>query len=284
MYYQLRITAFRDRHARTVIARHLSQDLNIPFQTAVSMTERLPLMLGGNFDVAAAQSRIRQFAKVGIEAESVAVEADSSLVDVSPPDRAPREHSRDDDPQPVSIIASVKNVTKPERELEQADLPEVVEAAPRGKRATARVRALIAAVGLIAVVAVVLLLIPRLPGHILGGNGGPAAEERSAALPRTTERLPQVNDPGGVPVDTVQPPGRESIERSQGYVDSAQAHPDDLDGVIRFYKMAIAFNPGNRHAWHGLLAAYRSAGKNVDAQELETRIRERFGENPSNEP
>ncbi len=64
---------------------------------------------------------------------------------------------------------------------------------------------------------------------------------------------------------------------STAYVDSASDSHGRYDMMIRFYMIAISFNPYNIQAWYGLIAALEEAGRSEEAQKARRRMEQLFG-------
>lgn len=64
---------------------------------------------------------------------------------------------------------------------------------------------------------------------------------------------------------------------STAYVDSASDSHGRYDIMIRFYMIAISFNPYNIQAWYGLIAALEEAGRSEEAQKARRRMEQLFG-------
>jgi hypothetical protein len=284
MVYNLRIIAFRDRHAKTVIARQLTQENGVSLQQALAMVEHLPLMLHSSSDLEEATARLRQYGKIGIEAQAVealplpkheSANTASPQVQRATPSAAPRGGA-----ESPGIGGSFG------KEHVQGKEPVTFGLGPvRKRRITTELWAVIILAAFIAFVVAAVSFSHRsvkrgsvVLAHVSGESATSALDSTAKAVASGERSTPHAATNTPASPSPATPPSTDS-DQAQKYTDSGLVHAGDTGSAIRFYKMAIAFNRYNLHAWYGLLNAYQAAGRSEEARTTEKEMRRLFGEN-----
>jgi tetratricopeptide (TPR) repeat protein len=104
----------------------------------------------------------------------------------------------------------------------------------------------------------------------------------SPSNPKDTARPVPVSIDSYVHQDSIKnrikiPPANK--KQAESYCDSAALLARDIEKAIRFYSLAVSFNPYNLNAWQGLVLAYRAAYRSQEADETEARMKRLFGKN-----
>lgn len=136
---------------------------------------------------------------------------------------------------------------------------------------------------MIASLAVILCIV--VPIVILMAIQEPA-DRRIAQTDSVLKQGPKASRRGGSqsmkPVHKTKIRPRSKVSKKQkqeavAYVDSASDSHGRYDMMIRFYIIAISFNPYNVQAWYGLIAALEDAGRNEEARKARRRMEKLFG-------
>ena len=280
MNYNIRITALRDRHAKLVVAQQLARENGVPLQQALAMADRLPLTLRGNVDKGEVAARLRQYGKIGIEAQAIEVSPVPKSGSGPAPLPQPPQRAAPSTSAGAAAVSPSGGVTGEKRLIVKGPVTFARETT-RKRRFTAELGRSVAVAAFIALVAAGLILTPRATRHFSPQRSPITRENGAAAVDGSAKAVAQAPAESGAERLGDAPAARDSAEsaRAQAYADSAQVQGNDTESAVHFYKMAIAFNRYNLHAWYGLLNAYQATGRSAQAQATREQMKRLFGKN-----
>ncbi|MBN2037478.1 MAG: hypothetical protein JW768_12105 [Chitinispirillaceae bacterium] len=257
MHYDLIIKGFRTRNGRMVVARHLARNEGITLEEATARTDHLPITLVRVATRETIGAHLDRYSRHGIDAQAVPSDhaADPSGGDAASPDRCTG-----------SLTQRRSNVS----EIIPAAVTSDADAPSRSKKrlAPAVVKGTILYTALLAIIGA---------GILLGKNGGCLSDRTAPSNDPKTAGLVRKGD---VPALHNKKPWDNDAGRATSflYIDSAKASADDALSAIKFYKLALAFNRHNVHAWYGLLDVYRATGRTKEVLATTAEMRRTLGE------
>jgi hypothetical protein len=283
MHFTLRLVEVLEPQNRKLIVKRLVSDLSIDFKKAEYLLDRLPLELRHDVNEEEVQNAILDYEKLGCRVTKLRENKGAEKPPVHP------EPQKTEIPN-IRAPLGPAPAGRPLRFTLQSP-KEIWLRRPRRKT-------LVQITGLITFVLLLALAfyaikrkppsLPTAPGAPFSGPAGtPAPDAQAQAMDPETEELVAQADSVASENEKLEmlqkaakrAPKNEIVQQkmSSAYEAKAKAEFSD-EGRIRFYQMAVQFNPYNEGAWDGLIQAYEGSGMQDKARETAREKAARFQE------
>ena len=282
MKYDIFVTAFHSKGAKTLLARQIARDPSIALHDALSKVEHLPFILVHNAEKRELKTYAEQLSKLGV----------SFKVAESP--EAPPEKAPSIIPHTKSVDSAVNiPVSGPPVPCQKEAVPLASDSTPSQPRRPVRITPisnetprrkgnhLLSSVLTIVVISIIMggLFFNRSTNRYLVKKTGTAiVKMKSSPEPAKNSQIRAVGKKSIVSGQARNEISPQQKALAEANIDSARVYGADYQKAINFYKIAISFNRYNLHAWYGLINAYRNAGMSNDMRKAQSEMQELFGE------
>lgn len=282
------IVSIAEASKKTLIARNLAQHTGMDMQKALLYLKNLPVVVFPCIEESDAEHLNQVLQKLGCE---------TRMVPVPPPEKPEQSREvqkKETPPEPIEPAVPEKKQTVPVSASINKPIVHRTKEQKEGNRGPVKTRKIRKEWMIIIGAAVVLVLLyvvqQIVPSVQLAQNRRTGARQKRTSVSRGTSNpetdsilksvASQKNLSGRVRTLSQavrsDPQNREARAMlSRAYSDSAGRLYDN-EAMIRFYKMAISFNPKNEPAWNGLIRAYYAAGQPEKAKETEKKKSKQF--------
>jgi len=283
MKFTLRLVEIREPHNKKLIIKRMVSDLSIDFKKAEYIIERLPQDLLHGATEEEVQQVTQDYERLGCRVTKLREKEEHH--EVPPVSEPPKT-------EPAAGSGHLHIAATPATHFRLS-----VQAAPAPKKRfnrTAVLQITVLAFAVLVLVLVVALSGGRKTAPVNGqGTGDPRTEARDAAEKSGTE-TDQETEKSLARADSAQgtdekvallkealaksPENEEVKQKISSAMEQKAKEEYSADGRIRFYQMAIQFNPYNEGAWDGLIQAYEDNNMKDKADDAKKDKEARFRE------
>jgi tetratricopeptide (TPR) repeat protein len=287
--YDILITKIEPHYIKSV-AKLLSSDPKISLHKAVTMLENLPIPYKKNISKKQVEVEVRQLSALKTTVKIVeVVESDMlGIVTLSGEKEALSQKkdntaNKNENETPRKITHAKKSLPKqPIVQEKKYRSKSKIFMSNEEKKVKPQNRSLITIITSLVIILILAII-------VIMGN-----QNRSKFKIKTQSKIPikisqkktkESNSKKNLKISILQKKSnRKAVspqkeQESLSYLDSAKSVTDDLDKMIKFYKIAISINPKNFNAWTALVSVYREKGMITEAFNARKEMKQIFGDN-----
>lgn len=278
MRQDLIITSIKNDHAKTIIARLLSQKQQMPLQQALQIVNRPPFVFLINLSIEEVHYYVSQIQSIGVlyklansqkpqEESHVSVPAQNTKVNLQR--SVPNVNSTRDSLTTNQILKrSIEFKNKPESKINHYFSSLENNEKPKKRPKIVSYIIILLLFGL--PVALIFISINQKSSLFLSKYTG---EIDSTSVLKDQEKTEKNKKAKKNP--TISSANR---VKSDSYVDSAEVYADVFEQAVNFYKLAISINKYNYKAWYGLVNTYTNAQRYDEVKEAQEQMKIIFGD------
>ncbi len=278
MEQDLIITSIHNDHAKTIIARLLSQKQQIPLQQALQIVNRPPFVFLVNLSIEQVHYYVGQIQSIGVlyklvnsqkpqEETHPSVPMQNSKIDLQR--SVPNVNSIRDNLSTSKIYLNKSSELKSKPESKVDHHLSSFESNEKPKKKSKVVTYVIIAVLFSLPITLICISINQKSSLFLSKYSG---QIDSTSVAKDQDKFEKNKSKKKQIISSA------NRVKSDSYVDSAQVYADNVERAINFYKLAISINKYNYKAWYGLVNTYTNAQRYDEAREAQKQMKIIFGE------